>query len=123
MTKTTINPQQNFINTNTFSPKGRIGRQRFLATSALLLLALVIISGVFAFTHVVLYPYEPSIPEAYQIILGLTFEIIWAFSHIKRCRDAGISPHWTWCMLVLPTHLILFLFLAFKESIPEQDSF
>lgn len=108
-----INPEHNFINPSTLSPAGRIGRQRFIATLLLLWLASFVIGFLFA---------AGSGSQDAAFLVGLIISIPGIFAYIKRCRDAGISPHWTWIILIPIAGLILFLYLCFKGSEPLPGS-
>lgn len=108
-----INPKQNFINPSTWSPSGRIGRQRYIATSLILCIVGFVVGFMIGFSgHQELAP-----------VLLLIVGVPCVFANIKRCRDAGISPHWTWVTLIPYAGLVLFIFLCFRgsEPIPSVD--
>lgn len=113
----------NFINTSLFSPKGRIGRQRFLATLVISWLVSIVAAAVYQFV-VEVYRYDADFDFAYSIASLLLFAygaallLIVVFAYIKRCRDAGASPYWTLLLLIPPLNFCLFIFLAFKASVP-----
>ena len=114
---------QDFTNPALFSPKGRIGRQRFLAILVISWLASVVVAAVFQYVLLV-YRYDPNSDLASGIASLLVFLYSAAallavvFASIKRCRDAGASPLWTLLLLVPTLNLCLLIFLAVKASEP-----
>lgn len=108
-----INPEQNFINPSTWSSSGRIGRQRFIATLLITWLAAFAVSFVVALG---------GGSEGAVLVVSLAASIPAILAYIKRCRDAGISPHWTWVILIPFGAIILFLYLCFKGSEPLPGS-
>ncbi len=121
MSSVSINPTQNFMSTSTFSSKGRITRQRFLATFLILTILSWLVGFVLGF---VLALTGMTDDEVMGIVLlaSSVFTIPLVFAYIKRCRDCGLSAHWTWLILVPLANLILFFYLLFKGSIPISEN-
>ena len=119
MGKYVISKENDFINKSLFGSAGRIGRLRFFVT-------LMVISFVYVIvTSCVGAMISASGDNAASgLILILWFVTLFPviFCYIKRCRDAGISPHWTWITLIPFLGLALFLFLCFKPSVPRPVS-
>ncbi len=123
MSTISINPTQNFMSTSTFSSRGRITRQRFLATFLILMILswLVFFGLLFALIGANTTMTEDEITGIALLASGV-FYIPLLFAYIKRCRDCGLSPHWTWLILVPLANLILFFYLLFKGSIPLPEN-
>lgn len=123
MSSVAINPTQNFMSTSTFSSKGRITRQRFLATFLIsTILSWLISFGLgFALSVANTTMTEDEILGIALLVSGV-FCVPILFAYIKRCRDCGLSPHWTWLSLVPLANLILFFYLLFKGSIPFPEN-
>ena len=104
---------QNFMNPSTFSWRGRIGRQRFLATLLIanfgggLLGALLLEAG--------------DAGALLAIVLSVFMLLATVFAYMKRCRDAGISPWWTLVVVIPLASLILFIVLLWRGSEPLPD--
>ena len=112
-----IEESQNFYNTKIFSFEGRLRRLQFFLTLLALTVAAYLISFGIGFVCVVI---NPAISEGMLEGLGLLVNFAFIYpvicAYIKRCRDSGLSPHWTWLLLVPVANLCLAVFLLFKPT-------
>ncbi len=108
-----------------FSPKGRIGQSAYIGILFLAFLISFITNALANSATHNYYGYRED-PSLTAIFLSLPFYLasISAFicAHLKRCRDAGMSPYLVFLYIIWPVGICVTLILAALPTVQSSPS-